>query len=529
MADLGDNNPLGPSLAEDLLSHCRQLLSELDQYREFLVERQQDDTVIRSFRNTVQTELNTLEKVSSGDLQADRTVHTLRSSNFPFYATVWEAAKRCNGLVSFSRRFYWDVDHLKASSSAAAKETPKNGKRKGDKSKQKSILVDIVAEDGTEWVKVSTISESRLLMDMTKAGWEWDGPSEDDAEDEDLRRRLDKDEESEDEELQVELITLAKHMKKAANAVRIRYQHPRVKLLLPKIKEGKISHIDDLLQKIRDLGVTVECGEPPTSSLPTNGNSTTTTTQEDFQTSSLIETFQHLVVDEYKNFTPTLNIDCTLLLAIVSDLSHYPITPSSHYHKAIRRQIELEATQAPLVPSKLWPAMGTRNLLCTAPAHTRFSEIVDLIGTPTEKKRAAILMGEGTYEGCSREELITAFQSLTSYPVPLGWVLPIKIFASPSSPAPSSLNLLLSQLPPIATKVSNNLTPINQSIFLFGWHSGLTTLSSNKTVARQIENIIEEGNRNEDGGGDKEGVRGPDIWVCGTARSLLAKDKERRE
>lgn len=49
---------------EDLLRKCHALLNELEAFRTFLVQRKKEHTVeIRQFRNSVQSELKSLEKV----------------------------------------------------------------------------------------------------------------------------------------------------------------------------------------------------------------------------------------------------------------------------------------------------------------------------------------------------------------------------------------------------------------------------------------------------------------------------------
>ena len=51
---------------EDLLRNCHALLKELEAFRTFLVQCRKEATVeIRQFRNSVQSELKSLEKVRS--------------------------------------------------------------------------------------------------------------------------------------------------------------------------------------------------------------------------------------------------------------------------------------------------------------------------------------------------------------------------------------------------------------------------------------------------------------------------------
>lgn len=54
----------GTLLVEDLLKRCHDLLSELDQFRTFLVESKKLNAVeIRQFHNSVLAELKSLERV----------------------------------------------------------------------------------------------------------------------------------------------------------------------------------------------------------------------------------------------------------------------------------------------------------------------------------------------------------------------------------------------------------------------------------------------------------------------------------
>ncbi len=303
------------------------------------------------------------------------------------------------------------------------------------------------------------------------------------------------------------LLRLAEDLKKAAKAVRVRYKHPEVRFVLPKLEQGKIPQIDRLLDDIRASGVTVQCAGD----------------LEDIPIPPLTEILDRLVVDDFAAFSPVLNIDCTILLALVSDLSHGRVAVEPWFHRAIRRQIELEEEEK-LLPTFLFPAMGSRELVCTAEAAKRMREIVDLIGTPAEKVRTALLMGEerdinGVGGGNSngdratwRKTLVTSFRQWSEYEIPEEWNLPITTVDG---------HIDITTLSPSAIAVSDNLTAINRSVFLYGWATGRTTISSNRTVAKLIETVIEEHRIGE------EDV-GPDVWLCPTARSLVGKEKNRK-
>jgi hypothetical protein len=471
--------------------------------------------------------------VSNLDPYEGRLLHALRSSNLPFYVAVWTIAKEhCKGVVAFSKRFYCDshttqhnqepLHKQKAEYVSTVKEKHSN------RDKRKSVFVDIVCDDGEEWVKVSTITENRLLFEIAEKGWDRDDDEDlevSEGEDTDpkkpytrqkrtILRNSDTDDEDQNDD-QIELIRLASDMTKAAHATRVRYRHPRVRLILPKLVEGKIPEIDHILKDIRSYGITLECGTkiPDVINDEMDGNRDPgSVVPEDLPLSKLLP-------NPFVTFTATINVDCTLLLAIVSDLSNIRhIPPSPNHHRAIVRQIEVEEEQ-PLLPAELWPAMIGRQLVCTQEAVKRMREIVDTIGTETEKKRAAIVLGDPVVQGLEKKELLRQFQQLSDHEVPDEWLIPLKVVD-----AQTEINAGWQQnkFPTVAHKVTEILSEINRSVFLYGWVKGVVTITSNRTVVKLIENMIEE---NRDGDDDLEG---PPVWVCDTARSLVGKEKSRK-
>lgn len=544
------------SLSRSLLHQCRLLLAELDAFQSAVNEKFRRPQIIeiRQLRSSVLAELRGLEKMHeqaekaaaadeatrAGDVSDDRSeeekhrelklLHALRSSNLQFYMAVWTIAKRsCSGLVAFGKRFYWDDGSRRheqqkghGGGDRPGVENDSKGKNKGstgnkDKDKKKSVFVDIVAGEGEEWVKVSTISESRLLFEMAKKGWEMD---EDEDEDTDGGNRTilrnygsDQEEDSDDE---IELIKLAADLTKAARSVRINYRHPRTRVVIPKIVEGRIPEIDKIFGQMRKYGTTVECG----TSLPLDLINDDLDSDRDPETVTPEQLpLGTLLPNPFKRFTKTLNVDCTLLLAFVSDLSHFrEIPPLPTYHRAILRQIEMEKEQ-PLVPTELWPAVDGHDLICTKEAAKRMREIVDTIGTDAEKRRTEILMGGSGFENLDRNSLIRKFQELSDHPVPTQLILPIRVVDAETDIRAGWEN---GRLPSVAHKVEESLSDINRSVFFYGWSTGIMTISSNRTVVKQIENIVEE-NRN---GNDE--LEGPLVWVCDTARSLVGKEKNRK-
>lgn len=525
----------GAILVEDLLRQCHQMLAELKQFRDFLSEQKKEHLVdIRLFHNSVLSELKSLEKVSSekyllrypllflltdflklssADTTAEKTVHTLRSSNLPFYYAVWDAAKSSTGLITFNKRFYW------------AQPPTRSSKRAGHGKKQ-CALVDVVTQNGLEWIKVSTISETRLLFELAKAGWEGADSSSDDSEDKDEDNAADVSTISTsyasppspiNSDNPVEIVRLAIDLRKASLATLVRYKHPAVRIILPKIPASPSPQTLSIFSQILSTGAKIQHG-PELLPFPTSEPSLTPASLF-----SLHNIFTRLLPDPHAPLTPTLNIDCTILLALVSDLSHSSCTPQSPtHHPAIKRQIALEARD-PLLPDSLYPALKDHDLVCTTEAAERMQEIVTQIGTPSERTRGALLLADecvnpeeaNGWTGHS-DSILARFAATSEHPVPKTLRLPIKI-------TPAKVNM--TQLPPIATAVAAQLTPINISVFLYGWQAGITTVSSNRTVAKTIESVIAAGVSSE---GDDGMVGGPEVWLCETARSLVGKEKGRR-
>lgn len=399
--------------------------------------------------------------------------------------------------MTFHKRYYWDHRPTRDSKRAAQK---------------RCALVDIVAEDGQEWIKVSTITESRLAFEIAKAQWEAADSSfsEDEEEDEsNVDGTLNCKTKAEEDDLdRTELVKVADDLLRASKAHRIHYQHPRIRFVLPKISSKPPPEIIPVLDRIRSTGAILDLGSP----------------EDSIDSIERLKTniFPRLLPSAHPPLTDVLNIDCTILLALVSDLSYsanHPILPT--YNAAITRQIELE-TKEHLLPTSLWPAMGGKKLICTEKAAKRMREIVDTIGMPKEKSRTILMLcdHDGDYDEKKGAELRKDFASYSDYPIPSTWQLPIQIVPAACSDSDISSAIQADRLPPVARQVAAQMTDINRSVFMCGWMQGVTTVSSNRTVAKQIEGIVEK---------EGSGAMGPEIWLREPARSLLGKEKERRK
>lgn len=220
-----------------------------------------------------------------------------------------------------------------------------------------------------------------------------------------------------------------------------------------------------------------------------------------------------LLVDRSRAISHTVNIDCTILLALISDISHKHCPILDWYPGEVQAQIQEEAKEH-LLPSRLYPAIGSHPMVCTREAADQMNLIVETLATDTEKIRANLLLAQGDHHGRSSAELVEGWTSISDHKIPEGFQLPIQVKTV-------DLNTITDGLPAVAAKVAAELGDLNKSIFFYGWANSLTTLSANRGRARQIDYIINEN-------GLRDGEAGPHIWLCGESRSLIAKHGRRR-
>lgn len=153
-------------------------------------------------------------------------------------------------------------------------------------------------------------------------------------------------------------------------------------------------------------------------------------------------------------------------------------------------------------------------MVTTQEAAEQMNLIVDTLATDKEKVRANLLLAQRDRQDLSPDERLREWLALSDHPAPEGFQLPIRV-------EPSNIDQRLDNLPVVAKTMEPELGPLNTAIFFYGWSTGLTTLSSNRARAKQIERSINEV-------GLKDGEAGPHIWLCGESRSLIAKHGRRK-
>ena len=336
-------------------------------------------------------------------------------------------------------------------------------------------------------MKVSLVTEKRLLFELAENGWNVGDDSSIDSE-------LSNSESTPDSKSSLlPLERTAEILYTEARKVRVRYKHPEIVLDLPNIVWGKVKEVDDVLERIRISGVVVKTanGKQPVP--------------------ALANVLDNMLSEESREFTSTINIDCTILLSLVSDISHSNDAALPSQSSIIRKQIEAEAREK-LLPTVLYPIFKDKRLVCTQEAATHMQDLVNTIGTPTERRRTSLIMG--LEKDLSHDQLCQKYSEISCHTVPKSLQIPVKVMPDG--------NIEDFNLPSVVTVVANALKhPINRSVFLYGWANNSTTITSNAVVAKQIERIVEE-NRS------CSMEIGPDVWLCNVPRSLIGKEARQR-
>lgn len=529
-----------------------------------------------------------IDEHDEDDLLEQNLMHKIRSSNVSFHEAIWAKAKRSKGVVAFRKKVKFlpmelmeiplprsqqmkngssklqqptETDTVKVRQSK--RYTPLTAmKASGFKPKsirrdhKETIIVDVIADDGSTWVKVATTSEKRLLMDLAKEGIvNYSSDEEQETDDSEVDERVHKD------YAELKLIKTAAEYMAAARTARIRYQHPRVVMYLPHVREGHVPDIDKVLKELRKTGVEVETADVYSGQADSNPPETITTTFD-----------RMLVTPIPRTLTDTVNMDCTALIALVSDISHCArdtVQVPSHYEQDglddIENQFQADVT-SPLLPRDIYPLLVGRKLVCTAKTASHLHNIVKIMGSEREKERARLFLStslsddtSGLHRASNPETTLDdeqaatsrrreALQNLSMHPLPASLRLPIQIVefdlepilhpspvSNASNPAATTISESQNSIDPrhrVIQLLSHNpkLSGLNRSVFFHGWLESITTISLNRVFSEWIEreinfalNVLEQ--RGELEGGIDEGFEGPDIVVSGRERSLLGSEK----
>lgn len=379
----------------------------------------------------------------------------------------WDAIKRTHGLLALRRRF----------SGKAAK---------------LGQTTDAVVENGTEWIKVSIVTEKKLIYQMAQEGWHPDDSTEDS--------------DSGDEDTGIAIVKITTQLVKAARSNRCNTRIPRVRLVLPNLTEGRVMAIDKLLERIRGLGVSRK-QEGDVKILVDCANGAFLQTPIPPLDTVFANMFRDTNLDR---LTPTLNLELTILLSLVSDIAHAHIESREWYSKQTMSHIEDEEHAPGARLQNAYVALRGRRLECTQEVAREFWNVVDDLGTEDTKARAALVFGrddlqrsfdirqsghvdESNSNESYRKALIEGWKKLSIYPVPDDLQLPIRVVGEDVFNHHEYAPLIeAGKLPPVAAQVWAKLDrSYNRSCHLWGWMRDITTMSANSLNTRLIDATVD--------------------------------------
>ncbi|KAI1209021.1 uncharacterized protein F4807DRAFT_428530 [Annulohypoxylon truncatum] len=471
---------------ENVLKRTESLQSEVQRFAAHLEDVYSDyfqhmpTYVHTSFSSEVRTEVESLERtfreLQMGDPQ---TLNRAQSSNLAFLEPVWETAKRSRDIVRV--RCAVPTGPFKKQVLAPGTRIVRT-QGQSQTSRTGSFIVDVIADSGHSWYKVSSMTNKRVLFDLAKEAV-YCGDSDDDEDTETVTQDY----------ADIPLVKLARNLADTAKGHRIQTKSPSTFLILPRIEEGVLAQVDKILDICRRLGVNVLCGEALPPAPP------------------LTDDLLHAMAPSPKaNFTEVLNIDTSLLVALASDFSHTNVTKQPWFSHSHNDHTNLESEQSML--SLVYPMIGNHKLVCTKEAADTFFHIVDTLATESEKARAYLILSSDS--GKSQEQRVQELQTLSIHKVPSCLQLPISIIDVNEDNCRHRLT------GPIKKTLETVLNP-GRSVFSYGWASGLTTLTCNSVIVKQLEKDLEKLPTLED-------LPWPSIWAFPTSRPFVGKPRNSR-
>ncbi|KAF9733517.1 hypothetical protein PMIN02_008295 [Paraphaeosphaeria minitans] len=421
----------------------------------------------------------------------------------------WRVAKNSSGILAFQKLFFWHRSTMlqyktRGGLSHFGKWARKGALMTGINQKSFSkhfhhaIRVDIVAQNGLEWVRVCSSTEKKLLFDLAKLGWQNDSDSEsgDDLGANGVLGSLN----AIDDDDSLEIVRDAHKLARAAEANPLRGQTPRVRFVMTRVASGRVKEIDAILDKIRATGALVQCAE----CIP-----------ETIDFDAALSRMQPISMP---SISEVLNIDYTILRGLVSDISHTECSLQDDQVRQVRESIELETTEK-FLPAIFYPTIASAPMVCTTETLEQLYQVLDLRGSATEQQRADILFARGNHAHSKPQDLRAEWRSLSIHPVPDGLQLPIRAVQSELSEDLEKLPEVAKNMRDLAlyyySPATESSAPATRSSFLYAWAHGLTTLTGNGAVSRyQINDRLDQG-------GLGDGEEGPHFWLLAQMTRVL--------
>lgn len=478
----------GPFM-EPILQHAGALQSELKLFAAHVGEasvgsRPQILARISALVSDIQHDVQTLERRAGAGLVSES--NALAGVNLPFYQAVWDMAKRCRDVVDLRCKICMEPPGARPALAPGIRMgMPSLGTQCS--SRLRHVVVDIVADGGRSWYKVSAATNKRLLFDLAKEAV-YCG---EDGEEADLLT---------EDDLDIPVLKTAKELAQTATLYRIRNRRPTAHLVLPRVVEGEHAEVDRLLALCRRTGTQVLC-EHALSPVPVFSP----------------ELLRTLFPGPFASFSAVLNVDTSLLIALASDFSHTVAAREPWWN---RQHVAhgVQECREPFLPVHAYPALGTHALVCVPEAADTLRHIVATMATDDEKARARILLGDygsNDDDPAIEEALRRRLQALSRHPVPPGLRLPIHVVEPAESEAAQA------QLPEgIQGILAQQLNP-GRSVFGYGWAVDWTTVTCNHVAVKQMAAALEQLEAMDADAEDEAEAPWPSMYALPGARPLV--------
>ncbi len=550
----------------DLMARWAALISEYEAFRDALraVVRQPHWPGLGPYIAMLRTEAAATERGLAGEASGvsgvggpswvsdggDRARQA--ESSLAAKEAMWRTIKGCRGVVALERRFATEAGILGQSPRSSTPLLPSAGSRQDKRSRYSSVsgaigsrtvgvFVNAVVDDGWTWLRVVTTTRAQLVQELTENGWEWGADEEGDG------GEGEGDGDGELGDLTgVSMVGMALDLVAAARANRYKGAYPRVSILLTRIDEtgggGKgAADIARFLRRFR-RGVAAH-----TAALPPDIDGerlqvdihTNLATALPAPPAPLDDALARMMPGDIDGrLSPTLNVDTSILIALVSDITHAAV-PVQPWHTAPRvDEIRSEAQRPGQLLQTLCAAMGGHRLVCTREAARTFRNMVRDMAQASELQRAALLVREEGADAdamammtTDRPDVVSRFRALSTYPafVPDDLMLPIavveedwdlarveQVVGETGGTATSTDRQTAYSLPPLAACIARDMQDASMptpAVFFYGWASGHTTVTTNLAARNRIARLVEQHRTSSHD-------TGPSVCVSRAARSL---------
>ncbi|KAI0649955.1 hypothetical protein C8Q79DRAFT_900550 [Trametes meyenii] len=268
---------------------------------------------LRALREAVKRDMDALDKFLSDPECSSKPP---LSTNAPYLISVWNEVLNAPPPIVTIWRTFAEVPQLSRVTKCGSRKPP-------------GVKVDVVADGGKRWIRVNTMKNSRLLAEFREID-SYLTDSEDDHSDEEARPSLAL------KEFDNSILRMGRSLLGAArrNALAASGVIPSVTLRLTRLDPSPSNpreydaRIAKTIQVIRDMGIDIELGERSLDHIS--------------QVPSTLP----------RRLEPTIrvNLDLSILIALVSDITHSPLPTSP---------VEAEARYVPSSQNREWKRKRT--------------------------------------------------------------------------------------------------------------------------------------------------------------------------